>query len=92
MGFDGVQLHGAHGYLLSAFLSPAQNRRADKWGGSTENRFRVIGQIIKRSKKKHGDFPIFIKVNGYDFQENGMREPEAVKIAKLLETAIKHED
>ena len=86
-GFDGVQLHGAHGYLLSEFLSPAQNRRTDKWGGSTENRFRVIGEIIKRSKEKHTDFPIFIKINGYDFQENGMREPEAVRIAKLLEKA-----
>jgi 2,4-dienoyl-CoA reductase-like NADH-dependent reductase (Old Yellow Enzyme family) len=86
-GFDGVQLHGAHGYLLSEFLSPAQNRRTDKWGGSTANRFRVIGEIIERSKAKHSDFPIFIKINGYDFQENGMREPEAVKIAKLLEKA-----
>ena len=87
VGFDGVQLHAAHGYLLSEFLSPAQNRRTDKWGGSTENRFRIIGEIIKRSKEKHSDFPIFIKLNGYDFQENGMREPEAVKIAKLLEKA-----
>ena len=87
VGFDGAQLHGAHGYLLSEFLSPAQNRRTDKWGGSTENRFRIIGEIIKRSKEKHSDFPIFIKINGYDFQKNGMREPEAVKIAKLLEKA-----
>ena len=86
-GFDGVQLHGAHGYLLSEFLSPAQNRRTDKWGGSTENRFRFIGEIIKRSKEKHSDFPIFIKINAYDFQENGMREPEAVRIAKMLEKA-----
>jgi len=87
VGFDGVQLHGAHGYLLSEFLSPAQNRRTDKWGGSTEKRFRVIGEIIKRSKEKCPDFPIFIKINGYDFQQDGMREPEAVKIAKLLEKA-----
>lgn len=87
VGFDGVQLHGAHGYLLSEFLSPAQNRRTDKWGGSTENRFRVVGEIIRRSKEKHSEFPIFIKINGYDFQKNGMREPEAVKIAKLLEKA-----
>lgn len=86
-GFDGVQLHGAHGYLLSEFLSPAQNRRTDKWGGITENRFRFIGEVIKRSKQKHSDFPIFIKINGYDFQKNGMQEPEAVKIAKLLEKA-----
>lgn len=87
MGFDGVQLHGAHGYLLSEFLSPAMNRRTDKWGGSTENRFRVIDEIIKRSKEKNSDFPIFIKINGYDFQKKGMREPESVKIAMLLEKA-----
>lgn len=84
-GFDGVQLHGAHGYLLSEFLSPAQNRRTDKWGGSTENRFRFVGEIIRRAKIKYKDFPVFIKLNAYDFQKNGMREPEAVKIAKLLE-------
>jgi len=87
MGFDGVQLHGGHGYLLSEFLSSAMTRRADKWGGTTENRFRVVGEIIKRSKEKNRDFPIFIKINAYDFQEDGMREPEAVKIAKLLEKA-----
>jgi 2,4-dienoyl-CoA reductase-like NADH-dependent reductase (Old Yellow Enzyme family) len=87
MGFDGVQIHGAHGYLLSEFLSPAMNRRTDKWGGSTENRFRVVGEIIRRSKEKFADFPIFIKINAYDSQKKGMREPEAVAIAKLLEKA-----
>ena len=87
MGFDGVQLHGAHGYLLSEFLSPAMNRRTDKWGGSTENRFRIVNEIIKRSKQKQGAFPVFIKINAYDFQKKGMREPESINIAKLLEKA-----
>jgi len=87
IGFDGVQIHAAHGYLLSEFLSPAMNRRTDKWGGSTEKRFRMVGEIIKRAKQKNSDFPIFIKLNAYDFQKNGMREPEAIKIAKLLEKA-----
>ncbi len=86
-GFDGVQLHGAHGYLLSEFLSPAMNRRTDKWGGTTEKRFRIVKDIIKKSKEKTNGFPVFIKINGYDFQEDGMTEKEAVKIAKLLETA-----
>ena len=56
-------------------------------GGSTENRFRVVNEIIRRSKEKYSDFPIFIKINAYDFQKKGMRESEAVKIAKLLEKA-----
>ena len=84
-GFDGVQLHGAHGYLLSSTLSPGENQRTDKWGGNTQNRFRFIKEIFNRSKRKNGDFPIFIKINAYDFQKNGMRVEEAVKISKLLE-------
>jgi 2,4-dienoyl-CoA reductase-like NADH-dependent reductase (Old Yellow Enzyme family) len=86
-GFDGVQLHGAHGYLLSEFLSPAMNKRTDKWGGTTENRFRIIEEIYRRAKKTVGDFPILIKINAYDFQEEGMQTEEAVKIAVLLEKA-----
>ena len=69
MGFDGVQLHGAHGYLLTEFLSPSMNRRTDKWGGATENRFRIVNEIIKRAKQQQGAFPIFIKINAYDFQK-----------------------
>ncbi|MFO7963072.1 MAG: NADH:flavin oxidoreductase [Desulfobacterales bacterium] len=84
-GFDGVQLHGAHGYLLSQFLSPYMNRRNDRWGGSLENRFRIIEEIYKEAKSTVGDYPIFIKINGYDGRKNGMRIPEAVEISKLLQ-------
>lgn len=84
-GFDGVQLHLAHGYLLSEFLSPYMNRRKDKWGGSTENRYRIVAEIFKRAKSKTADFPILAKINGYDGRRNGMTVEEAVKIAKLLQ-------
>ena len=84
-GFDGVQLHGAHGYLLSEFLSPGMNKRTDKWGGTTENRFRIIEEIYRQARKAVGDFPILIKINAYDFQDKGMRIDEAVKLSVLLE-------
>ncbi|MBN1995340.1 MAG: NADH:flavin oxidoreductase [Anaerolineae bacterium] len=84
-GFDGVQLHAAHGYLLSEFLSPYMNRRADKWGGSLENRFRIIWEIFDRAKAATGDYPLIIKINAYDGRKNGMRLEEAVKIAEKLQ-------
>ena len=84
-GFDGVQLHVAHGYLLSEFLSLYSNRRRDKWGGSTENRYRIVGEIIQRAKKYVGDYPILAKINAHDARKNGMRISEAVMIAKMLE-------
>lgn len=86
-GFDGVQLHAAHGYLLSEFLSPYMNRRTDRWGGSTEKRFRIVQEILIRSRKALGDYPILIKMNAYDGRRNGMRVDEAVVIAGLLEQA-----
>ncbi len=86
-GFDGVQLHGAHGYLLSGFLSPATNRRTDQWGGSTENRFRIISEIYKGARKQVGAYPILIKINAYDHQSDGLRLEEAVQIAALLQEA-----
>lgn len=86
-GFDGVQLHLAHGYLLSEFLSPRMNRRKDKWGGNTENRCRIAVEIIKRSRELVGDFPILVKMNGYETLKNGITIDEGVKIAKILESA-----
>ncbi len=83
--FDGVQLNAAHGYLLSEFLSPEMNQREDRWGGSTENRFRIIREILEKSKKRVGNYPILIKLNAYDAQSGGMRLAESVTIAKLLE-------
>lgn len=85
LGFDGVQIHGAHGYALSQFLSPMLNRRSDKWGGSAENRFRIVREILLRSRKKVKNLPLMIKINAYDNQKNGMRIEEAVKIASFLE-------
>jgi len=84
-GFDGAQLHVAHGYLLSEFLSSYSNRRKDRWGGSTENRYRIIGEIFKRAKEQVGDYPILVKLNAYDGRKNGMRIAEAVRIAQMLE-------
>ena len=86
-GFDGVQLHMAHGYLLAQFLSSWSNRRQDQWGGSTENKYRIVGEIFKRAREKVGDFPILVKTNAYDGRPNGMRVDEAVTIARMLEAS-----
>ncbi|HPX30441.1 MAG TPA: NADH:flavin oxidoreductase, partial [Smithella sp.] len=86
-GFDGVQLHLAHGYLLSDFLSSHANRRKDRWGGSTENKYRIVGEIFKRARGKVGDYPILVKMNAYDGRRKGMRIEEAVVIARMLENS-----
>ncbi|NTV01298.1 MAG: NADH:flavin oxidoreductase [Chlorobiaceae bacterium] len=86
-GFDGVQLHMAHGYLLAQFLSGHSNRRRDRWGGSLENRFRIVSEIMGGIRKRLGDYPVLAKINGYDGMPGGMRVGEAVKIAMMLEVA-----
>lgn len=94
-GFDGVQLHCAHGFLLSNFISPYTNRRTDRWGGSVENRTRIVTEIVRRIKEETGnDFPILVKMNATDgFRQGsakaglGLDAPECVEIAKLLEKA-----
>jgi 2,4-dienoyl-CoA reductase-like NADH-dependent reductase (Old Yellow Enzyme family) len=87
-GFDGVQLHGAHGYMLSAFFSPHTNLRRDEWGGSTENRARVAVEILRGIKQQCGPrFPVIIKLNSSDFLDDGLQVEEAVEIARLLEQA-----
>ena len=84
-GFDAVQLHGAHGWLLSAFLSPYTNIRTDEYGGNTENRVRIVEEIYKRAVELVGtDFPIMIKYNGDDFMEGGIDVNEAKKIGEKL--------
>jgi len=85
--FSGVELHAAHGYLLSEFLSPAMNKRTDMWGGSSENRFRIIAEIIRRAREKTGSFPILMKYSAYDGDKNGIRIEEGIKIAKMFEQA-----
>ncbi|MBD3183384.1 NADH:flavin oxidoreductase, partial [Candidatus Poribacteria bacterium] len=84
-GFDGVQLHGAHGYLISSFNSPHTNRRADKWGGTPENRMRFVVETYRSVRKKVGDdFPVFIKLNAYDFVDGGIEIEESSRIAAVL--------
>jgi 2,4-dienoyl-CoA reductase-like NADH-dependent reductase (Old Yellow Enzyme family) len=80
-----VQLHAAHGYLLSSFLSPQTNKRKDQWGGSLENRFRIIGEILKQARRVIGRFPVLIKISAYDFDQPGMRTEDSKKIAMMLE-------
>ena len=84
-GFDGAQLHAAHGYLLSSFLSPRTNQREDQYGGSTENRTRIIKDIYQRAKRKVSDrFSILIKMNTTDFLPGGVDLNEAVQVGKML--------
>ena len=87
-GFTGIQLHSAHGYLLSEFLSPDINTRNDAWGGSIENRARVHLEIIKRCRAEVGsDFPISMKLNSADFQKGGFTADESIQVAKMVESA-----
>jgi len=86
-GFDGVQIHAAHGYLLSSFLSPHMNRRTDRWGGSTENRFRIVGMIADGIRGRLGDFPMLVKINCFERSGDGIKTDEAVRIAKLCQNA-----
>lgn len=85
-GFDAVQLHGGHGYLLHDFLSPYGNNRTDKWGGSIENRCRIVVEIIKNIKEKT-NLPVWIKISAQDNRKNGMNISDTVKICKILEKA-----
>jgi len=85
-GFDAVQLHGAHGYILSEFLSPHVNTRKDKYGGSLENRMRILADIYHEIVKNVGKkFPVLIKLNGDDLVPEGLHIDEAKTIAKNLE-------
>ncbi|MBI5925389.1 MAG: NADH:flavin oxidoreductase/NADH oxidase family protein [Aquabacterium sp.] len=78
-GFGGVQIHAAHGYLISQFLSPHHNRRSDKWGGSADNRRRFLMAVYRSMREAVGpDFPIGIKLNSADFQRGGFNEAESM--------------
>ncbi|KAM3072205.1 hypothetical protein ACMFMG_008664 [Clarireedia jacksonii] len=87
-GYDGIQLHGAHGYLLAQFLSPTTNNRTDKYGGSIENRFRLILEVAEEIRKRvSASFIIGIKVNSVEFQEKGFSPEEARVLCQALENA-----
>jgi 2,4-dienoyl-CoA reductase-like NADH-dependent reductase (Old Yellow Enzyme family) len=85
-GFTGVQVHGAHGYLVSQFLSPRTNRRSDRWGGSLENRARFARSVLGEIRTAVGDdFPIAIKLNSADFQRGGFTEEESIRVLSMLQ-------
>ena len=84
-GFDGVQIHAAHGYLLAQFLSPLTNKRSDEWGGSLENRAALLLEIVKQVKQRCGDkFDVAVKLNSADFQRGGFDIDDAEKVINLL--------
>ncbi|MFC3879695.1 NADH:flavin oxidoreductase/NADH oxidase family protein [Algoriphagus namhaensis] len=87
-GFTGIQIHAAHGYLLSQFLSPLTNRRTDEWGGSLENRSRLLLEIVKECREEVGNtFPISVKLNSSDFQRGGFTESDSLEVVKKLSDA-----
>ena len=86
--FDGVQIHGAHGYLVSQFLSPVTNRRQDKWGGSLENRMRFVVGVTRAIRQEvDDDFPVMIKLGARDYlrKGNGLTIEEGAEVARTLE-------
>jgi len=87
-GFDGVQIHAAHGYLLSQFLSSFYNKRTDDYGGSLGNRARMVVEVLREIKREAGhQYPVMIKLNSEDFVEGGMTVDEMLQIAARLELA-----
>lgn len=87
-GWSGVQIHGAHGYLVSQFLSTRTNLRKDQWGGSLENRARFALEIYKNMRSKVGpDFPVGIKINSADFQRGAFTEKDSMSAMRLLSEA-----
>lgn len=87
-GFEGVQLHGAHGYLISQFLSPLTNKRQDQWGGSIENRMRFLLEIYQAVRAATSDnFIISVKLNSADFQRGGITEEDVIAVFKAIDAA-----
>jgi len=84
-GFTGVEIHAAHGYLLSQFLSPLTNRRTDQWGGSLENRARLLVDIVQATRAVVSPtFAVAVKLNSADFQRGGFSADDAKQVVKLL--------
>jgi len=87
-GFDGIQIHAAHGYLLSQFLSPFYNKRTDQYGGNIESRSRIITEILQAVRGAVGyKFPVLIKINSEDFIENGFSQDDMLRLSEALEKA-----
>ena len=84
-GFDGVQIHSAHGYLLSQFLSPFYNRRTDEYGGKIQNRAKILLEVLESIRNIVGkNFPILVKLNSQDFIENGLKLEDSIIVGTLL--------
>lgn len=87
-GFDFVEIHGAHGYLITNFLSPRTNRRTDWYGGSLENRMRFLMQVVADVRKKVGrGFPLGVRLSGSEYEPDGVTIEESIEVAKALEKA-----
>lgn len=87
-GYDAVELHGAHGYLISQFLSPFSNRRQDEYGGDTKRRARFYVELVQGIKRELGkDYPVICRMNGSDYVSGGLEIDEAIEIALMLEEA-----
>lgn len=87
-GFTGVQIHAAHGYLISQFLSPTTNRRSDDWGGSLEHRARFLLRVVAAVREAVGsEFPIGVKLNSADFQRGGFSLEDSAQVASWLSEA-----
>jgi 2,4-dienoyl-CoA reductase-like NADH-dependent reductase (Old Yellow Enzyme family) len=87
-GFDAIQLHGAHGYLINQFLSPLTNRRTDEYGGSLDNRARFAMQLYRRVRQAVGpDFPVMIKLNASDNLQGGLTLEDSIDVARKLSAA-----
>jgi len=85
-GFDAIQLHGAHSWLISAFLSPATNRRQDEWGGSASKRARFVREIYRAMRRAVGpDYPILIKLGIKDYHPEGKSTGEGIEVAHILQ-------
>ena len=84
-GFDGVQVHAAHGYLLAQFLSPLTNHREDRWGGSLENRARLLIEVVRAIRARTGlGFTLAVKLNSADFQRGGFSEEDSLQVVRWL--------
>lgn len=87
-GFNGVQIHGAHGYLVSQFLSTRHNQRDDQWGGSLENRMRFVLEVYRAIREQVGDdFPVGIKLNSADFMKGSFSEEDSMQVVQALSQA-----
>ncbi len=86
-GFDGVEVHAAHGYLLAQFLSPLTNRRADGWGGQLEGRARLLLEVVRAVRARTGrGFTVAVKLNSADFQRGGFEEEDALRVVGWLDS------